>query len=456
MRSLPLSCQPGASPSPSFTSCAGSFRDGSDSPREFLERCIARIEALEPHINAFVHLDLDAARQAADESSRRHRAGRPLSDIDGMPIGIKDIIETRDMPTAMNSPIYTGFRPRRDAACVVALKHAGAVIVGKTVTTEFACGRSGPTRNPFDLTRTPGGSSSGSAAAVGAGMLPAALGTQTQASIIRPASYCGTIGWKPSYGALSFDGIASLSGTLDHLGVLAQSLDDAWAVATAIAAATSIPDSGAALPQPKRPKRLVKLETAAWTETDASSRDAFDAALQALQRAGVDLLDRSDPRIDALERRLADAPDIAYRIFAWEAQWPLRAYQACGSDLIGEQIEDLIAAASRMTQADYQIALQSRADLQRAVGALSEDIDGFLTFASSGPASVGLEHTGSRLFPVTWTLLGGPSLSLPVLSVAGLPLGLQLMGFAHADAGTVATARWIMTCLRAQEGICVS
>jgi Asp-tRNA(Asn)/Glu-tRNA(Gln) amidotransferase A subunit family amidase len=211
------------------------FANGADTPRDFLERCLVDLAALEPRIGAFVHLNLERVRVAADESTERWRQARPRSPIDGMPLGIKDIIETADMPTENGSPLFAGWRSERDAASVAALREAGAVIVGKTVTTEFAATEPRGTRNPHDLRRTPGGSSSGSAAAVAAGMLSAALGTQVIGSTIRPASYCGCVGFKASVGALnrggSYDGLSQSAS-----GVLATTLEDAWQVAYEIAA----------------------------------------------------------------------------------------------------------------------------------------------------------------------------------------------------------------------------
>ena len=192
----------------SFARAVADFRDGTRTPRAFLERCLKTIATRDRTIKAFVTLNAAAARKAADASTRRYKAGRPLSPVDGCPIAVKDIIATADMPTQMNSPIYKGWRPKADAACVAALRQAGAVIVGKTVTTEFAIGRSGPTRNPFDTTRTPGGSSSGSAAAVACGMVPPPS-TQTQVQ-----AACGLlrrVGFKPTYGALHTGGIHLLS-----------------------------------------------------------------------------------------------------------------------------------------------------------------------------------------------------------------------------------------------------
>ena len=219
----------------SFISRTNAFLNGSDSPRAFLERCLQVIDKQERAIGAFVALNLHSAREAADRADERWKKGRQLSLIDGMPIGVKDIMETADMPTEQGSALFRVWRGGRDAAAVSALREAGAVIVGKTVTTEFASTESRGTRNPHDLTRTPGGSSSGSAAAVAAGMLPAALGTQLAGSIIRPASFCGCFGFKPSLGAInrggSFD-VFSQSCT----GVLATSLEESWIVARNIAA----------------------------------------------------------------------------------------------------------------------------------------------------------------------------------------------------------------------------
>src|ERR1700733_10897725 len=213
-----------------FLSATANFGNGKDSPRDFLERCIATLDAWEPKIGAFVSLNLAAARTAADRSTNRWRAGKPLSPIDGMPIGIKDIIETIDMPTENGSPLFAGFRSERDGASVAALREAGAVIVGKTVTTEFAATEPRGTRNPWDPTRTPGGSSSGSAAAVGAGVITVGLGTQVIGSILRPASYCGCFGFQPTIGAVnrggSYDGLSQSA----H-GTLAASLEEAWRVA---------------------------------------------------------------------------------------------------------------------------------------------------------------------------------------------------------------------------------
>src|SRR5499426_655700 len=277
-----------------YLSATPRFAGGTDTPREFLERCLADLAALEPKIGAFVNLNLDGARAAADRATSRWRAGRPLSKIDGMPVGIKDIIETADMPTENGSPLFAGFRSERDGASVAALREAGAVVVGKTVTTEFAATEPRGTRNPHDLRRTPGGSSSGSAAGVAAGMVSTALGTQVIGSTIRPARYCGCLGFKVSVGALnrggSYDGL-SQSAT----GVLATTLDDAWQVAYEIAVRAG-GDPGypglfgpASAPTPRKPRRLAFVETAGWAVASPHAKEAIADALARIKSAGIEV-----------------------------------------------------------------------------------------------------------------------------------------------------------------------
>lgn len=435
--------------SPSFSRHIPAFLSGEDSPRHFLERCLEKIALRDDAIHAFVNLNIDGARRAADDASVRYRAGRPISAVDGMPFGIKDIIETRDLPTEMNSPIFAGFQPRRDAACVLALKRAGGVLLGKTATAEFACGRSPRTRNPVDTTLTPGGSSSGSAAAVGAGMVPAALGTQSQASTIRPASYCGVFGFKPTHGLLCVDGVAPLAPTLDHLGVFTLDLADAWAITTTIAAAA--PGrigldlaTSTQLPAPSAPGTLVRLETKGWQETDEASKTAFENMLHALQSAGVAIADRrSDPEIGKLEDLLLEADKASIPIYAYEAQWPLRAYAATGEFLVGERILELISIADNTSRTQYEEALNIRDKLRAAILKLRARTQGFITLASSGPAKADIAYTGSRSFAVPGTLSGIPAISLPLLQSAGLPLGLQLLGFPGEDDRAIALARWL-------------
>ena len=427
------------------------FTSGRPTPREFLERCIAVIAKRDKTIKAFVTLDLRAARESADASTRRYKAGKPLSPIDGCPIAIKDIIATADMPTQMNSPIYKGWRPKHDAACVAVLRQAGAVIIGKTVTTEFAFGRSGPTTNPFDPKRTPGGSSSGSAAAVAAGMAPAALGTQTQGSILRPASYCGVVGFKPTVGSLHTGGIHLLSPTCDHLGVIASTVEDAWRVVSQISLGIGSPGTGflpgaaAGLPSPRQPHKLIHLYTRGWDEIDAGTRDAYNEALDRVRTSGVEIVSRdNDPALAAFEEQLERGLDDSLGIIAYEMKWPYEDYMARYGKQVGPRIREMVDRAHGMTPADYEALLANRHRTQRVAATRLAHVHGLITLASSGPAPRGLADTGSRTFPSYASWLGLPAFSLPLLEVKGLPVGIQLIGRAGADATLCAAARWMM------------
>ena len=313
-----------------------------------------------PKIGAFVNLNLAGARAAADRATARWRDGRPLSKIDGMPVGIKDIIETADMPTENGSPLFAGFRSERDAASVAALREAGAVIVGKTVTTEFAASEPRGTRNPHDLRRTPGGSSSGSAAGVAAGMMSAALGTQVIGSTIRPASYCGCVGFKVTVGALnrggSYDGLSQSSS-----GVLAATLEDAWQVAYEIAVRAG-GDPGypglfgpASTPAPKKPHRVAFLETPGWAAASAGAKQAMTDALARLEAAGIAVLTpRSHPKVAAVEAAIAQARPLSMRINGWELRWPLNTYRDRDASKLSSVMLARLAEAEAMTLDEYR------------------------------------------------------------------------------------------------------
>ncbi len=433
----------------SFTDASAHFTTGRLTPRELLERCLEAIDSRDGVVKAFVVLNAQAARKSADESSRRYKFGTPLSVVDGCPLAVKDIIATNDMPTQMNSSIFEGFQPRHDAAAVSALRTGGAIIVGKTVTTEFAISRSGPTTNPFDQTRTPGGSSSGSAAAVAAGMVPVALATQTQGSLLRPASYCGAVGFKPTINTLHTGGIHPLSPTCDHLGVIAGSLDDAWRIASHISLAIGSPGllSGAApdLPPPAAPRKLIRLYTRGWAEVDSETRDAFEGHISSVEAAGVQISSRdNNPVIAALERDLDAHVDDALAIVAYEMKWPYEDYIDRFGTSVGTRIHELVTRALSMTVTDYRQLLCRRANMQAVVQRLAGEYDGFITLAASGPAIKGLEFTGSRTFQVYSSWLGLPAFTLPLLEVAGLPVGVQLLGFADGDGALCARAHWML------------
>lgn len=435
------------------------FEARQETPRAYLEACLETIGAREPSVQAFASLNLETARAAADASTRRWAEGRVLSPIDGMPIGIKDLLETVEMPTEMQCNALKGNHPKRDNAAVAALRMAGAVICGKTVTAELGGSHPGPTRNPFDLTRTPGGSSSGSAAAVAARMLPAAIGSQVGGSIIRPASYCGNVALKPSQGAIT-RGERQATSQSTH-GVHAGCIEDMWQVAIEIARRAGGDPGRKALqgpdqaPAARKPGILAVIETAGWAGLDDLSRAAFEEVLSTLRDLGVTLIDRrTTPEVEALEQAVAEGNDISNAITRWENRWTHRALANTGPDAISARAMANLEAAEAMTPRDYEAALDARAAAQTAHAALATVCDGVLTLGSPGPAPVFPDDvpgqplaprpTGDAIFNYPASMLFAPSVAVPLCAVGGLPLGVQVMGQMGTDADMTAIARWML------------
>lgn len=429
-----------------FLPLAPLFREGRDSPGALLERCFVEIDARESTLQVFMAIDRAGALRAADASTQRWRQGSPLSPIDGMPIGVKDVIETRDMPTQMGSALFAGHRTHFDSASVRALREAGAVIVGKTVTTEFAATEPGPTRNPWDPQRTPGGSSSGSAAGTAAGYFCVALGTQVVGSILRPASYCGVFGMKPSVGAIN------RGGSLDHMsqsaqGVLAATMADGWAVLREIADRAG-GDAGSpglfgppSMPQARNLRALVFLETQGWVEASDAAKAAMEGAIARLRDAGVSILTRrSNADVEAVETALGKAMLLTRKINAWESRWPLNTFCDRDATKVSQTMRDRLKEAEAMTLAEYRDHLAGREATRVAYSKLAGLADGIVTLSAPAEAPVGIKGTGNPVFVVPGSLLGVPALSLPILACDGLPLGLQVMGFQHRDGELMATA----------------
>jgi len=446
---MPVSQRP-ALPT-AFATRHEAYLSGARTPREDMEATIENVVEREPELSAFAHLDFDASRHAADASTERYRAGRPLGPLDGCPIGIKDIIETRDMPTGCGNAAFAGRMSGRDAACVTALREAGAIPFGKTVTTEFAIGRSGPTVNAHDRARTPGGSSSGSAAAVGAGLLPLALGTQTQGSVLRSASYNGCFGYKGTIGALPIGGVHPLSASHDHLGVFSQSLEDLWLAASAIAAIgnpgfPSLTGAAGRAPSPAKPQRLIRLYLKGWDEVASAHRTIFEAQLEALAARGVDIVSRDDSAaVRALETELDAHADGSLDMVAYDMRSPYRDYVEQYGEAMGPRIHALVKRGYEITSQDYDHLL-FRQDTARRLTTqtlLALGADGFIMPAASGPAPLGHEYTGSRTYLAYWSWLGFPAFSLPLMTADGMPWGVQLAGVAHHDARLCALARWM-------------
>jgi Asp-tRNA(Asn)/Glu-tRNA(Gln) amidotransferase A subunit family amidase len=443
----------------SFHDARADFVNGDDTPRAYLERCLESMHAREPEVKAWVVTDEEAARAAADASTRRYRAGRPLALVDGLPIGIKDLIETRDFPTQMGSPLYEGYRSHRDSACVFALRSGGAAVLGKTVTTELGMSHPGPTTNPFDATRTPGGSSSGSAAAVGARMVPACMGTQVVGSVIRPAAFCGNYAIKPTFGALNRGERTNLSQS--HLGVHAGCMDDMWEIAWHISRIVG-GDPGhpglfgqAHLGQPLRPDRLALVETEGWSLVEDATRTALSQLLERLTAAGVEIVRRHDhPGVEAFERSIADASGLCRDVCGYEMRWQLWNWRERGEELLSPSMRQRLDMAEHMLPEDYRARLEERDTMRRSLQALAPAVDALITLSCPGPApsmadsstqqDAGISHTtGLPAFNAFTSAVGAPAITLPLMGVTGMPVGIQLIGQWHGDWRLASIARWV-------------
>ncbi len=409
---------------------AAMIAKGKISSQELVAACLARIEAREDVVQAWEYLDPEAALAEA-----RERDGEPSrGPLHGVPIGVKDIIDTADMPTAMGSPIYAGHRPAGDAACVALARAAGCVVLGKTVSTEFAGLHPGKTRNPHNPEHTPGGSSSGSAAAVADGMVPLAYGTQTGGSISRPAAFCGVVGFKPSHGTIPRAGLKLISDALDTIGVLGRSLDD-----VALLTAISSGRNADAFKYPHDPPlRLGRLRNAPWSQAEAGVESKMDEAAATLRAAGASV---DDVTLAAPfdELRAAHWDVMHFEVARW-LSWE-REQRA---ELLSPEMREMTTTGMTVETGRYQAALdlaaRGRALLAEAFGRY----DALLTPSAPGEAPAGLEATGDPVFNGVWTFLHVPTASLPVFSgPAGLPMGLQVAGPLRGDGRLLSVARWI-------------
>ncbi|MBT5570876.1 MAG: amidase [Alphaproteobacteria bacterium] len=433
----------------SFRHGVDAFGSGHDTPRDFLERFLDQIERQEDSLHAFVTLDLEAARSAADASSTRYRDGNPRSPIDGLPLALKDIIQTATLPTQSGSPIFKDWQAERDSAIAAALHRGGAVMIGKTATTEFAYGAITPARNPYDPERTPGTSSSGSAAAVGAGMLPVAIGTQLMSSVMRPASYCGHVGVKPTYGAIRQDGIHPFSPSGEHVGAHAHALEDAWQLLRFLAhEAGPVPGSRGLTgpvetPEARKPKRLMRMYTPGWELADAAVRGAFEEALDRLSDADIEIVEpSSSAALQSIEDDFARSDWCIAEIAAFEMRWPFFEYEKAGGEFHA-RIENLFKRAHQITLDDYHTALDWKDAFRARYQSLSTQVDGVIGLTAPEVAPVGLENIGHPIMCSPASCMGAPAITIPALEADGLPLGLQLVGFHNQDADLFAHTAWI-------------
>src|SRR5579863_4042321 len=374
----------------SYLAAGEDFVSGRQTPRQFLERSLELLDYWEPQIGAFVVTALPAARDAAEQSSERWRNGTPRSAIDGMPVGIKDIIETVDMPTQMGSPLFTGWRSQKDAACVRALRDAGAVIVGKTVTTEFAASEPRGTRNPWNTAHTPGGSSSGSAASVAAGIVSAGLGTQVISSTVRPASYCGTVGFKPTVNAINRQGSHDYQSQ-SCTGILGASLEDTWQVAYEIVARVG-GDAGTPglqgpdkAPAARKPQSLALLETPGWDVASAGAKACLEDSLARLKSAGVEIRTRhADKKVAALEIELLKATELSHRCNGWENRWFLHSMRDRDAASLSRNIMERAEKYEALTLDQHRADLKERARIRAIHAELAAVCDACITLAAPG------------------------------------------------------------------------
>jgi Asp-tRNA(Asn)/Glu-tRNA(Gln) amidotransferase A subunit family amidase len=434
-----------------YLAATRNFAAGSATPRQFLEQSLELLDAWEPRVGAFVCTNLPGARAAADRATERWRAGRPLSAIDGMPVGIKDVIETFDMPTQMGSPLFLGWRSEKDAASVRALRDAGAVIVGKTVTTEFAASEPRGTRNPWNTVHTPGGSSSGSAAAVAAGTVSAALGTQVIGSVLRPASFCGCVGFKPSVNAINREGSHDYQSQ-SCTGILAASLQDAWQVAREIVARVG-GDAGTpglqgpdTMPTAEKPRRLALLETAGWDGASVGAKQRLGEYVMRLKSAGIEIRTRhNDDKVAALETDLVNAMELSHRCNGWETRWFIRTMRERDVAALSRNILERAQRYEDMTLTDHRADLKERARVRAVHAELAANCEAAITLSAPNHAPEGLGSTGNPEFNVPASLLGVPAVSLPLFELNEMPLGLQVIGYHDRDADLFAAAAWLMS-----------
>jgi Asp-tRNA(Asn)/Glu-tRNA(Gln) amidotransferase A subunit family amidase len=433
----------------SLTEAAAGIRDGRLSSVELVGDCLKRIDEIDRDIGAWAFLDPEHAMRQAKAADAQRSRGEPTGPLHGIPLGIKDIFDTADMPTEFGSRLWAGRAPRRDAAAVARLRAAGAVILGKTVTTEYAYLNPGKTRNPHNREHTPGGSSSGSAAAVAALMVPGAVGSQTNGSVIRPAAFCAVVGFKPTHGLIPRSGALLLSRALDHVGVFARSVDDAALLAEVLAGFDEEdPDTSpvahppfvdVAASEPPLPPRFAFVRSPAWKHAEQVTTEAFAELVGALGEhvSEVEVGQSFDRAID-MHRTVMEV-EMAHNLH--------RDFEQ-GGDSLSKVVRAQIERGRNVAAVDYTRALAAGAPLNRALDGVFDEYDAIITPSAPGPAPRGLDSTGNPVFCTLWTFLGTPAVTLPLLkSDDGMPMGVQLVGRRGNDARLLRTANWLVKTL---------
>jgi Asp-tRNA(Asn)/Glu-tRNA(Gln) amidotransferase A subunit family amidase len=412
----------------SATEAARQIAAGELTSERLVRACLERIAERDADVGAWEHVDPEAALAEA----RARDTSPPLGPLHGVPVGVKDIIDTADMPTGYGSQIWSGHRPARDAACVALVRAAGGVVLGKTVTTELAYFTAGRTTNPHNLGHTPGGSSSGSAAAVADQMVPVTLGTQTAGSIIRPAAFCGVVGYKPSFGTISRGGVLPFAESLDTVGAFARGVADAALLASVAAGRPDLLVPGTPGPVP----RVGVDRTAAWELLSAAGQLAVTDAARRLALAGADVSDA------ALPAWFAELPGAQATVMAFEAARSFAPELREHGARLSPRLRALLDEGASRNPSEYLEALGLAQAGRHELAALFERHDLLLTPSAPGTAPAGLETTGDPVFNRTWTLLGTPCVHLPTATDRGLPIGVQLVGRPGDDGRVLAMAAW--------------
>ena len=426
---------------------ARGIREREFSAEALTQSLLERIRQLDKDILAWAWLDADQAIAKARTADALLKNGAIPGPLHGVPLGIKDIIHTKGIPTRMGSPIFERFIPDRSATCVTRLEAAGAFVLGKTVTTEFASQRAGKTRNPLRPERTPGGSSSGSAAAVAAGFVPGALGTQTRGSTIRPAAYCGIVGYKPSFGLISRYGVKELSGSLDHVGVLARTVGDAALLASCLAGydpsdkatlANQPPIFGLDdLPALEQAPRLAAVRSPVWPLAEKTQQDSFIKSVQKLRDGGAHVEDIE------LSEAFDQALEIARAIQLSEIAHNYKTLMDEFRSDVSPQFTAYFEKGSTYTAVEYLEALSAQERLKQELSDVLARFDAIVTPPATGEAPIGLEFTGDANFCTIWTLCGVPCVTIPTgCGPHGMPLGLQVVGRHRDDRQLMRVAAW--------------
>jgi len=421
------------------------IRDGQVSSEELVQDCLNRIEEVDGAVQAWAHLEPGYVLEQARQSDKHRRSGAPIGALHGVPVAVKDIFDTFDYPTEYGSPIHAGRKTVEDATAVARLREAGAVILGKTVTAEFAVLSPGKTTNPHDATRTPGGSSSGSAAAVASGMAPLAVGSQTNGSVIRPASFCGVVGYKPTFGLISRHRVLRTSRNLDHVGVFARTVEDVAFMAETMIGFDAQDEDTCLRPrpdllakcheEPPMPPRFAFVKGPAWEQCDAATHDAF-----------AELVDALGDRVQEI-----DLGGVYDELFAWqrtvmEADLAknLGQYYDQTDAPMSDVLKGIIERGRESRAVDYSLGLDRMAMFARGFDGVMNEFDAILTPAATGEAPIGLDTTGNPACATLGSFTGMPAITLPLLQgEAGMPLGVQLLSRRHDDARLFRNATWL-------------